>query len=127
MRCARSVFDIAGLWGIAVLTPRLFLVDIAAGPYVHPADDPPYYYGFLTGALAWEIAFLMIGFDPISFRSFMIAAFIVKAGYIIVTTLLYSQGRIGPGDAGTAFPDSVLLALFVVAFTKTRPAQERPL
>jgi len=50
----------------------------------------------------------------------MIPAFIEKAGYIITTAVLYSQARISAADANTAVPDSLLLALFVAAFVKTR-------
>jgi len=124
MRFARSVFILAGVWGIAVLTPLFFLVDITGRPYPAPTDYPHFYYGFLAVALAWQVAFLVIGSDPIRYRMLMIPAFIEKAGYIIATTLLYSQGRIPAADANTAIPDSLLLVAFVVAFVKTRvPAQ----
>ena len=124
MRFARSVFILAGVWGIAVLTPLFFLVDITGRPYPAPTDYPHFYYGFLAVALAWQVAFLIIGSDPIRYRMLMIPAFIEKAGYIIATTLLYSQGRIPAADANTAIPDSLLLVAFVVAFVKTRvPAQ----
>ena len=120
MRFARSVFILAGVWGIAVLTPLFFLVDITGRPYPAPTDYPHFYYGFLAVAMAWQVAFLVIGSNPIRYRLLMIPAFIEKAGYIITTTLLYSQGRILAADANTAIPDSLLLVLFVVAFVKTR-------
>lgn len=120
MRFARSVFIVAGVWGIAVLTPLFFLVDITGRPYPVPADYPHFYYGFLAVAMAWQVAFLVIGANPIRYRLLMIPAFIEKAGYIITTTVLYSQGRISAADANTAIPDSLLLVLFVVAFVKTK-------
>ena len=119
MRFARSVFILAGLWGIAVLTPLFFLVDVTGRPYPAPSDYPHFYYGFLAVALAWQFAFLLIGSDPVRYRLMMIPAFIEKAGYIATTTLLYSQGRISADEVGTAIPDSLLLVLFVVAFLKT--------
>jgi hypothetical protein len=123
MKFARSVFILAGVWGIAVLTPLFFLVDITGRPYPAPSDYPHFYYGFLAVAMAWQVAFLVIGSDPVRYRLLMIPAFIEKAGYIVTTTWLYSQGRISAADANTAIPDSLLLVLFVVAFVKTR-AQE---
>ena len=120
MRFARSVFIVAGVWGIAVLTPLFFLVDVTGRPYPAPTDYPHFYYGFLAVALAWQVAFLVIGSDPIRYRMMMIPAFIEKAGYIITTALLYSQGRISAADANTAIPDSLLLVAFVVAFVKAR-------
>jgi hypothetical protein len=119
MKFAKYVFIAAGVWGIAVLTPLFFLVDITGRPYPAPADYPHFYYGFLAVALAWQFAFLVIGSNPLQYRLLMIPAFIEKAGYILATTLLYSQGRISADEAGTAIPDSVLLVLFVVAFLKT--------
>jgi len=120
MKFARSVFILAGLWGIAVLTPLFFLVDITGRPYPAPTDYPHFYYGFLAVAMAWQIGFLLIGSNPVRYRLMMIPAFIEKAGYIITTAVLYSQARISAADANTAVPDSLLLVLFVVAFVKTR-------
>jgi hypothetical protein len=120
MRFARSVFILAGLWGIAVLTPLFFLVDVTGRPYPAPSDYPHFYYGFLAVAMAWQIAFLVIGSNPVRYRLMMIPAFLEKAGYIVTTTVLYSQGRISAADASTAVPDSLLLVVFVVAFVKTR-------
>jgi hypothetical protein len=124
MRFARSVFILAGVWGISVLTPLFFLVDITGRRYPAPTDYPHFYYGFLAVAMAWQLAFLVIGSDPVRYRLLMIPAFIEKAGYVITTTVLYSQGRILAADANTAIPDSLLLVAFVVAFVKTQvPAQ----
>jgi hypothetical protein len=119
MKFAKYVFIAAGVWGIAVLTPLFFLVDITGRPYPAPTDYPHFFYGFLAVAMAWQFAFLAIGSDPIRYRLLMIPAFIEKAGYIFATTLLYSQGRISADEVGTAIPDSLLLVLFVVAFLKT--------
>ena len=119
MKFAKYVFIAAGVWGIAVLTPLFFLVDITGRPYPAPTDYPHFYYGFLAVAMAWQIAFLLIGLNPVRYRLLMIPAFIEKAGYVLATTLLYGQGRISADEVGTAIPDSLLLVLFVVAFVKT--------
>jgi hypothetical protein len=120
MTFAKYVFIGAGVWGITVLTPLLFLVDITGRPYPAPADYPHFYYGFVAVALAWQLAFLVIGSNPVRYRAFMIPAFLEKAGYVVAATVLYRQGRISADDAGTAIPDAVLLALFIVAYWKTR-------
>ncbi len=125
MKFAKYVFVVAGVWGIAVLTPLFFLVDITGRLYVAPTDYPHFFYGFLSVAMAWQIAFLIIGSDPARFRPLMIAGFIEKAGYIIGATVLHAQGRISAADASTAMPDALLLALFVVAFVKTQPSNCR--
>ena len=122
MTFAKYVFIAAGVWGIAVLTPLFFLVDLTGRPYPAPADYPHFYYGFVAVALAWQVAFLVIGSDPVRYRAFMIPAFLEKAGYVVAATVLYRQGRISADDAGTAVPDAVLLALFIVAYWRTRRA-----
>ena len=119
MKFAKYVFIAAGIWGIAVLTPLFFLVDVTGRPYQAPTDYPHFFYGFVAVALAWQIAFLMIGSNPVRYRLLMIPAFIEKAGYVLTTTLLYRQGRIAGEEAGTAIPDALLLVLFVVAYVKT--------
>ena len=122
MKFAKYVFIAAGVWGIAVLTPLFFLVDISGRAYHVPTDYPHFYYGFLAVALSWQFAFLLIGSDPVRYRLMMIPAFIEKGGYVAIAMLLYSQGRISLDEAGTAIPDSLLLILFVVAFLKTSRA-----
>ena len=121
MTFAKYVFTGAGLWGIAVLTPLLFLVDLTGRHYAAPTDYPHFFYGFLAVAMAWQVGFLVIGSNPARFRPLMIPGFIEKAGYVITVAMLHGQGRISATDAGTAIPDSLLLALFVVAFLKTQP------
>ena len=124
MTFAKYVFMGAGVWGILVLTPLFFLVDISGRAYPPPADYPHFFYGFLTVAMAWQIAFLIIGSNPVRFRPLMIPSFIEKAGYIIGAVVLRGQGRISAADAGTAIPDALLLVLFIVAFAKTRPPKQ---
>ena len=121
MTFAKYVFIGAGVWGILVLTPLFFLVDITGRPYAPPTDYPHFFYGFVAVAMAWQIAFLVIGSNPARFRPLMIPSFIEKAGYIIAAAMLHGQGRISATDAGTAIPDALLLVLFIVAFVKTQP------
>src|SRR5262252_4610869 len=120
MRFARVVFILAGAWGILVLTPLLFLVDISGRFYPAPTEYPHFFYGFLTVAIAWQVAFLLISSNPVRYRLLMIPACLEKAGYVIGTTVLYGRGHISAADASTAIPDSLLLVLFVVAFARTR-------
>src|SRR5215217_6035002 len=82
MRFARAVFLVAGVWGIVVLTPLYFLVDLTGRRYAAPMDYPQFFYGFLSVAMAWQIAFLVIGSNPSRFRAFMIPGMIEKLGYV---------------------------------------------
>ena len=97
-----------------------WLVDITGRRYSPPGDYPHFFYGFLGVALAWQLAFLMIGASPARFRALMIPGTIEKFGYVATTVALYALGRIAWVDAQAAVPDGLLGVLFVVAFLKTR-------
>jgi hypothetical protein len=119
MRFAKIVFITAGVWGIVVLTPLYFLVDITGRQYAAPAAYPQFYYGFLSVALAWQIAFLMIGSSPVRFRALMIPSIIEKLGWVVTLAMLRGQARIASVDAMAAWPDLLLGVLFVAALAKT--------
>ena len=120
MKFARIVFTIAGIWGIVVLTPFYWLVDVTGRHYAPPADYPHFFYGFFAVALAWQIAFLIIGSNPLRFRALMIPAVIEKLGFVTTLLLLYGQARVPAIDAQAAVPDGLLGLLFIAAYFKTR-------
>ena len=70
-------------------------------------------------ALAWQVAFLVIGADPVRFRTFMIPAMIEKFGYVTMLTVMYATARINALDFQPAIPDGLLGILFIVSFLKT--------
>jgi hypothetical protein len=53
---ARIVFIVAGIWGVVVLTPLYWLVDITGRQYRSPTEYPHFFYGFLGVAMAWQTA-----------------------------------------------------------------------
>ena len=117
---ARIVFVVAGIWGIVVLTPFYWLVDVTGRRYDPPTAYPHFFYGFVAVALAWQIAFLVIGSNPARFRALMIPAMLEKFGYVATLAALYGLGRITSVDAQAAVPDGLLGLLFILAFVKTR-------
>lgn len=119
MKFAKVIFILAGMWGILVLTPLYFLVDITGKPWPAPANYPHFFYGFIGVAMAWQVAFLIIGSNPAKFRLMMIPAVLEKLGHVTTVGVLYARGRIGQTDAATALPDLVLGILFVAAFART--------
>jgi hypothetical protein len=120
MKFAKAVFTIAGIWGIVVLTPLYFLTDISGRRYEPPASYPHFFYGFIAVAMAWQIAFLIIGRDPVRFRPLMIPAMLDKLGYVLTAAVLHGSSRISAQDASTAVPDLIFVVLFIAAFVKTR-------
>jgi hypothetical protein len=123
MRFARFVFIAAGVWGIAVLTPFYWLIDVTGRRYAPPVEYPHFFYGFFSVAMAWQIAFLIIGSNPSRFRPLMIPGLLEKLDYVVTLAVLYSQSRISATDTQAAIPDLLLCILFVVAFVKTRAVQ----
>lgn len=126
MRFARTVFIGAGIWGIAVLTPLYWLIDVTGRSYPPPADYPQFFYGFLSVAMAWQIAFLIIGINPLFFRALMIPSILEKFGWVATLAVLYGQSRIPALDAQAAIPDLALGILFAVAFARTRTVPQSP-
>jgi hypothetical protein len=119
VKFAKVVFAVAGTWGVVVLSPLYFLFDLTGRPYPPPVSYPHFFYGFLSVAMAWQLAFFVIASNPVRFRLMMIPAVIEKLGYIVGSFVLYANGRIDSAALTTAGPDSVLWVLFIIAFVKT--------
>jgi cytochrome b len=124
MKFARIVFTVAGIWGIVVLMPLYWLFDVTGRQYSPPTDYPHFFYGFVSVALAWQIAFLVIGSNPARFRPFMIPAILEKLGYVTTLAVSYAQARISATDTQPILPDLVLGLFFIAAFVKTRAPGE---
>ena len=119
-RFARVVFTIAGIWGILIMTPLYFTFDAVGRAYPPPITHPDLYYGFIDVTLAWQIAFLVIGANPVRYRTIMLAGILEKCLYVGTMITLYLQGQLQPGQAAVVIPpDGVLGLLFVAAFFKT--------
>jgi len=125
MRFARIVFLVAGIWGVVVLVPLYRLVDLTGHRYAPPTDYPQFFYGFLSVALAWQIAFLIIASNPARLRPLMVPAVIEKFGFVLTVVVLDGQTRILSTDIPVIVPDLLLGILFVIALIKTQ-AIEKP-
>jgi hypothetical protein len=121
MKFARTVFWIAGIYGILSLPPLYFLFDYVGRTEPPPITHPHFYYGFVGLALTFQLVFMVIATDPARFRPMMIPSMLEKLSYIGTCFVLHAQGRISFADAATAFPDIIFLALFLTAFFKTAP------
>jgi len=120
LKFAKIVFWIAGIWGVLVITPLFFMFNLIGRQDPPPITHPGFYYGFVTAALAWQIAFFMIARDPIRLRPLIVPAIIEKFGYGIVVLVLVSQNRMRSSDLMFGCVDLLLGALFVAAFLKTK-------
>jgi hypothetical protein len=122
MKFARVVFWFAGVLGFLEITPLYFLYDTVGRRTPPPLTHPDFYYGFVGVALAWQLAFLIIGSDPVRYRPMMIPAIAEKFLYGVTLIVLYLQERIGP-EQMFGLSDLILGLLFIVAFWKTPSAR----
>jgi hypothetical protein len=120
MKFAKTVFWIAGIWGVLVLAPLYFMFNLIGKQDPPAITHPGFYYGFVGNGLAWQFAFLIIARDPIRFRPIIPAAIVEKFTYGVAMIVLYFQARIHPSDLVFAGVDLLLGVLFLVAFAMTR-------
>jgi hypothetical protein len=119
------VFIGAGIWGLAVLLPLYFTFDLVGREYPPPITHPDLYYGFIGLGIAWQVAFLVIGSDPVRFRPMIIPAVLEKFIFVASQGALYMQGRVLPGQLAVAAPDVVLGTLFIVSFYRLADGRRR--
>lgn len=120
MRFAKIVFWIAGIWGLLVITPLYFMFDLIGRKDPPPITHPGFFYGFVGGALAWQIAFLFIAKDPVRYRPLIIPSIIEKISYGAAVVALVSQERMRASDLTFGGTDLLFAILFAVAYFKTR-------
>ena len=118
MKFARIVFFIAGIWGVLILTPLYFIFDTIGRNDPPPITHPAFYYGFISVALAFQIAFIVIARDPTRLRPMMIPSMIEKFAGGFTFVVLYLQHRLTPGDLALGCIDLLFGVLFVAAFFK---------
>ena len=121
MKFATWTFRLAGLYGLLVLIPMLFLEGTIATMAPPAITHPEYFYGFALVGIAWQVAFLIISTDPVRYRPLMLpAALLEKAPFGIAAAVMYSQQRIPASVAGLAAVDFVWAALFAIAAARVR-------
>ena len=123
MTFAKRVFTIAGIWGLVVVAPLFFLQHLVERQSPPPITHPEFYYGFVAVTTAWQIAFLIIGSDPVRLRPLMPAAVLEKVGWVGTVAVLFVLGRVPPSALIFGGIDSLLGVLFVMAFVKTAAIQ----
>lgn len=119
MKFAKVVFWVAGIWGVLLITPLYFMFDLIGRKDPPAITHPGFFYGFVGVALAWQIAFLIIGSEPVRFRPMMLPSMVEKFTYAIAVVSLVARGRMHGSDLVFGGTDFVLGVLFVVAWVKT--------
>ena len=119
MKFAKYTFYAAGIYGLLVLLPQFFLLEKTSQDYPPAITHPEYYYGFVSVAVAFQIVFLIIGSNPVRYRTLMLAALVEKFPFVIIVYALYAAGRANEMILGGATIDLILGILFLISYLKT--------
>jgi hypothetical protein len=113
------VFRGAGIYGLLVVAPMLFLESRISRDLPPPITHPEYYYGFICVTLTFQILFLVIASDPVRFRPLMPVAVLEKFSYWAAIVALLLLGRVGSAVIPFAAIDVTLGIFFVVSYLRT--------
>ncbi len=125
MTFARRVFLVAGIWGVAVLSPMYFLEGTIGEHLPPPVTHPEYYYGFVGVTLVWQVLFFMIANNPAKYRPVMLIAILEKVSYGLAVPMLFAAHRVGAWVFVGGLVDLAWAVLFAVAYGRTQ-APEAP-
>jgi vacuolar-type H+-ATPase subunit I/STV1 len=119
VKFAKIVYWSAAIWGVVIITPLYFIINVIGVKDPPPITHPLFYYGFAGTALAWQAAFMIIATCPSRYRQMMIATIIEKFTYGAAAFVLYFQHRLQRTDLSFGVIDLVFLVLFTLAYLKT--------
>ncbi len=113
MRFARWSFWLAGIYGLIVLLPLYVQTPLSAASL--------WMFGFAGAAAATQLAYLLIGTDPLRYRMVIPIGIVSKLSFFVPVTLLYLRGELPGMLMGFALGDLALAALFAVNFVRLGP------
>jgi len=125
MTSARWVFRLAAVYGAIVLLPMYWLEQQIGRDQPPAITHPEFFYGFLGVALAWQLAFWLIGSDPQRYRPLMLAAIVEKATFSIATFILFAMEKIHLQMLIAGSLDFGLGILFAVAWWLTKETRSQ--
>lgn len=119
MKTARLIFTLAGIYGLIVLTPFLFMERMIAERTPGGLTHPEYYYGFLGAGLVMQLVYLTIGRDPVRFRPLMPLGTLAKLAFFVPVLILYLQEKVPAITLEFASVDALLAFAFLQAWRST--------
>ena len=120
MKFAKTVFFVAGIYGLLILTP-IYFMENKIGRDTPPAiTHPEYFYGFVGVGLAWQVLFLLLSTDPVRYRAMILPSILEKISYGIALAVLYSQHRLPLSVLAIGSGDWIFAFLFLAAYFTTR-------
>ena len=126
MKFAKWVYRTAGIYGLLVLAPLLFLEHTVSQTSPPAITHPEYYYGFAITGVAWQVAFLVISNYPQRIRPLMPVTWLEKT-WGLIAIILYLQNRISLQVLALGLIDLLFAAFFVSAYFTTTQSRVRVL
>lgn len=123
MSFAKWAYRLAGIYGVIVLAPLLFL-EPAMAAQTGPVTYPEYYYGFTGSALVFQVLFLLMSTDPARFRPVMPVTILEKLCFPAAVWPLFLMGRTHGLVVVFSTIDLGLGVVFLTAWLRTRPATD---
>jgi hypothetical protein len=124
VKFAKWVYRTAGIYGLLVLAPLLFLERFVSQTSPPAITHPEYYYGFAIIGVAWQVAFIVMSNDPQRFRPLMPVTWLEKT-WGLIAVALYVQNRISLQVLALGLIDLLFAAFFVSAYFTTTPIRVR--
>jgi hypothetical protein len=119
VRLAKTIYFIAGIYGLIVLVPQFFMEEKTGRDFPPAITHPEYYYGFIGVGVAWQVLFLILSKDPVRYRAIMIPSILEKVSFAIAVLILFFQHRIPPIILAAGMIDLIFGVLFILAYFKT--------
>ena len=122
MKFAKTVFGVAGIYGLLALAPMYFLEDKIGRDTPPAITHPEYFYGFVGVGLAWQFLFLVLSTDPVKYRAMIPPAILEKVTFGVAVLVLYAQHRLSNSTLAFGAVDWLLAFLFLAAYFKAAVA-----
>lgn len=116
---AKRVFQIAGFWGLFILSLGYATYLAGLEGSTIDTDRPEFVHGFFLIGLAWQLAFLFIATDPMRYRPLMLVATLEKLPFTLAVIYLYANGQVPPTMLALGLIDGLLGMLFTIAYVWT--------
>lgn len=119
MKTVRTIYNVAGIYGIAMTFPMFFLEEYLGTAYPPPMNHSEYFYAFAGVTLVFQFLFFFIARDPVRYKNLMILTVFEKLSLMPAVFILLPGGRFPANLILPVGIDLVLGALFVYSWFRT--------
>jgi hypothetical protein len=120
VKFAKIVFQVAGIYGLLILTPIYFMENKIGRDTALAITHPEYFYGFVGVGLAWQVLFLVLSTDPVRYRAMILPSILEKVAWGTALIVLLWQGRLALFTFAIGSVDWIFAFLFIAAYFTTR-------